>query len=121
MTSSPLRGALILFEGVDRCGKSTQSAMLNKYLGEKYKGKSSLIRFPDRDSNIGKLIDSYLQSKCNLSDEAIHLLFSANRWEASHTIISDLNSGKNLVPITFSDVLLWYLLIIDKDAYSSFR
>ena len=92
-----MRGAFILFEGVDRCGKSTQSALLNKYLEEKYPGKSSLIRFPDRTSNIGQLINSYLQSTCNLSDQAIHLLFSANRWEASQNIISDLNAGKNLV------------------------
>lgn len=97
-SSSPsLRGAFILFEGVDRCGKSTQSALLNKHLEEKYSGKSSLIRFPDRTSNIGQLINSYLQSTCNLSDQAIHLLFSANRWEASQNIIADLNAGKNLV------------------------
>lgn len=30
---------------------------------------------------MGKMIDSYLQSKTEMDDHAIHLLFSANRWE----------------------------------------
>lgn len=37
----------------------------------------------DRTTSIGKMIDSYLQSKSELDDRAIHLLFSANRWECA--------------------------------------
>jgi len=37
----------------------------------------------DRTTAIGKMIDSYLQSKSELDDRAIHLLFSANRWECA--------------------------------------
>ena len=29
-----MRGALIVFEGIDRCGKSTQVALLERYLKE---------------------------------------------------------------------------------------
>ena len=36
----------------------------------------------DRTTQTGKMIDSYLQHKSDLDDHAIHLLFSANRWEA---------------------------------------
>lgn len=36
----------------------------------------------DRTTQTGKMIDSYLQQKSDLDDHAIHLLFSANRWEA---------------------------------------
>lgn len=72
------RGAFIVFEGIDRCGKSTQAALLSKSL------PSSIgIRYPDRTSTIGTLINSYLASASNMSDETIHLLFSANRWEAN--------------------------------------
>ena len=39
------------------------------------------IAYPDRTTTIGKMIDNYLQSKAELDDRAIHLLFSANRWE----------------------------------------
>lgn len=35
----------------------------------------------DRTTDIGKMIDQYLKCKKSLSDEAIHLLFSSNRWE----------------------------------------
>lgn len=87
------RGAFILFEGVDRSGKSTQAALLVEY----FKDKSALVRFPDRTTSIGHLINSYLQSSANLSDQTIHLLFSANRWEASDSLTSKLLSGQSLV------------------------
>lgn len=35
----------------------------------------------DRTTEIGKMIDGYLKCTKSLSDEAIHLLFSSNRWE----------------------------------------
>lgn len=98
---SKSRGAFILFEGGDRCGKSTQAALLNSFLEEKFKitteHSSALIKFPDRTSSIGHLINSYLQSTSNLNDQAIHLLFSANRWESSNNLLADLNGGKTLV------------------------
>jgi len=39
-------------------------------------------RFPDRTTVIGSMCGAYLQGTQHLSDQAIHLLFSANRWEA---------------------------------------
>jgi thymidylate kinase len=36
----------------------------------------------DRTTPIGKMIDAYLRSAEDLDDRVIHLLFSANRWEA---------------------------------------
>lgn len=89
------RGAFVLFEGIDRCGKSTQSELISKYCQSKY--PTELIRFPDRKSSIGQLIDSYLQSTSNLNDQAIHLLFSANRWESSTGLEAKLNAGTTLV------------------------
>lgn len=35
----------------------------------------------DRTTPIGKMIDAYLRSQSEMDDHAIHLLFSANRWE----------------------------------------
>ncbi|KAG7263320.1 hypothetical protein CRUP_002212, partial [Coryphaenoides rupestris] len=40
-----------------------------------------MMHFPDRTTTIGQLISSYLESKSDLEDHTIHLLFSANRWE----------------------------------------
>jgi len=36
----------------------------------------------DRTTTIGKMINSYLAEDADMDDHAIHLLFSANRWEA---------------------------------------
>lgn len=35
----------------------------------------------DRTLSTGQMIDAYLTQKAELDDRAIHLLFSANRWE----------------------------------------
>ena len=79
------RGSLIIFEGVDRCGKTTQVKLVNEYLiNAGY--KTFTTRFPERTSEIGKMINQYLQNTRELSDQAIHLLFSANRWEYQKTI-----------------------------------
>ncbi len=74
------RGAFILFEGVDRCGKSTQCKMLVQNLQSRGI-EAELWRYPDRTTAIGQMIDKYLQSQTEMDDAAIHLLFSANRWE----------------------------------------
>ena len=42
----------------------------------------------DRTTSIGKSINSYLQGTTELEDHAIHLLFSANRWEAVWVIFN---------------------------------
>jgi dTMP kinase len=38
----------------------------------------------DRTTPIGQMIDSYLKSQVDMDDHVIHLLFSANRWEAAY-------------------------------------
>jgi thymidylate kinase len=42
---------------------------------------ADLWRFPDRQTAIGKMINSYLTGETDADDAAVHLLFSANRWE----------------------------------------
>mmetsp|Transcript_12009 Transcript_12009/g.13772 ORF Transcript_12009/g.13772 Transcript_12009/m.13772 type:complete len:132 (-) Transcript_12009:401-796(-) len=90
------RGAFIVLEGVDRCGKTTQSGLLVKHLISLGIAAMS-IRFPERTTAVGSLINQYLQSKSDLNDHAIHLLFSANRWEAVDEMKRKLNSGTTLV------------------------
>eukprot|EP00744_Colponema_vietnamica_P027068 GILI01040416.1.p1 GENE.GILI01040416.1~~GILI01040416.1.p1 ORF type:complete len:228 (+),score=45.68 GILI01040416.1:63-746(+) len=90
------RGALVVFEGLDRCGKSTQCARLVDFLKESG-CNAHLMRFPERTTAIGSMIDAYLKSSCDLDDKAIHLLFAANRWELANTIKSRLLSGQTIV------------------------
>ena len=77
---SRARGALLLFEGVDRCGKTTQARKLVDALNASG-ARALFMRFPDRDTTIGTMINAYLTKSEELDDRAVHLLFSANRWE----------------------------------------
>jgi len=106
------RGLFLVFEGLDRSGKSTQSERLTKYLRDELKLQVEKICFPNRETAIGSTINGYLQNKSNLSDEAIHLLFSANRWEVSVDIEKWLKEGKHVVcdRYAFSGVLLIYFV-----------
>ncbi|KAK0185074.1 thymidylate kinase-domain-containing protein, partial [Armillaria mellea] len=90
------RGAFIVIEGLDRSGKTTQTADLREKLAASGNAVK-LHKFPDRTTSIGKMIDSYLQSKSELDDHAIHLLFSANRWELASTIEGLLESGTTVL------------------------
>ncbi|KAM9663817.1 thymidylate kinase isoform 2-T2 [Trichechus inunguis] len=90
------RGALIVLEGVDRAGKSTQSRKLVAALcADGY--RAELLRFPERSTEIGKLLSSYLEKKTEVEDHSVHLLFSANRWEQVPLIRDKLDQGVTLV------------------------
>lgn len=95
------RGALVVFEGCDKSGKSTQCSLLVDKLN-KAGMKAQLIKFPDRTTAIGQLINSYLQQSTNVEDHAIHLLFAANRWEAMPRMTELLQSGTTLVVDRYS-------------------
>jgi len=86
------RGAFIVIEGLDRSGKTTQTDILYKHLttnGIPIERR----KFPDRTTGTGRLIDSYLHGTSDLDDRAIHLLFSANRWEAVSSLEAMLAAG----------------------------
>jgi dTMP kinase len=96
----PNRGAFVLLEGVDRCGKTTQCRLLYQRLLAAGVAATA-YRFPDRTTATGRIINEYLQSDSaaavNLNDRAIHLLFSANRWESVGQLSADLAAGKTVV------------------------
>ncbi|KAK8041452.1 thymidylate kinase-domain-containing protein [Apiospora phragmitis] len=77
----PVRGAFIVFEGMDRAGKTTQAKLLQQRCIEEGRDVK-FMRFPDRTTPIGQMIDAYLRGQTEIEDHVIHLLFSANRWEA---------------------------------------
>lgn len=90
------RGALIVLEGCDRVGKSTMSRFLVESL--KNNGvKVESFHFPNRETKTGILIDKYLKCEEELEDHAIHLLFSANRWESMSEMLNLINQGTTLI------------------------
>ncbi|KTW29771.1 thymidylate kinase [Pneumocystis carinii B80] len=90
------RGAFILIEGLDHSGKTTQCELLAEELLIK-KVPVKIQKFPNRSTEIGKIIDLYLRGDLELEEHAVHLLFSANRWEMSEKIRNDLKNGITVI------------------------
>jgi len=90
------RGLMIVFEGLDRCGKSTQSKKLKAFFESKSES-AIIISFPDRSTDSGRILDAYLKNSKNLKLRAQHLLFSFNRWEKAEDILDSLNKGTNVI------------------------
>ncbi|CAG8495152.1 650_t:CDS:2 [Scutellospora calospora] len=109
------RGALIVFEGCDRTGKSTQTEKLVEYLNEHgftaVKGK-----FPARSVEpVGPIIDDYLKNKLELSDRTIHFLLSANLWEQVSHLKNIILNGKTLVMDRYAYTGVAYLTAMGLD------
>jgi len=86
------KGRIIVLEGTDKAGKTTQSRMVLEAL--KASGKVCVILdFPDYTTPIGIEIKAFLDGKRDYSSEVKHLLFSANRWEKKKEIESMVENG----------------------------
>ncbi|KAF2665458.1 thymidylate kinase [Microthyrium microscopicum] len=94
---SHLRGIFIVIEGLDKAGKSTQCARLVANIRDKLNKPVVQMRFPDRTTPTGKMINDYLKGDTEVDDHTIHLLFSANRWEAAPRIRELLLNGTSVV------------------------
>ncbi|KAF6250484.1 putative thymidylate kinase [Scenedesmus sp. NREL 46B-D3] len=92
-------GPLIVFEGIDRSGKSTQVHMLADAL--RAAGlEVECLRFPDRASPLtGALVDSFLKGHQHgdVPPECMELIFGANRREKAAHIAQRLAAGCTLL------------------------
>ncbi|CAO3611274.1 unnamed protein product [Cunninghamella blakesleeana] len=91
-----MRGQFIVIEGCDCSGKTTQCEKLVHTL-QKENESVQLFKFPDRTTQTGKMIDGYLKQSIQMDDHAIHLLFSANRWETMQSIKELLEKGVTII------------------------
>jgi len=90
------RGKIIVIEGTDKAGKTSQSRTLAAT--PKVSGKVCVILdFPDYTTPIGMEIKAFLEGKRDYLPEVKHLLFSANRWEKKKEIESMLENGTIIV------------------------
>lgn len=95
------RGSFVVFEGCDRAGKTTQCKKLVHSLN-RTGIPAEFMNFPDRSTVIGHIINKYLTKEIELPDQAVHLLFSANRWELAPKIREKLESGISLIVDRYS-------------------
>jgi dTMP kinase len=85
------RGKFVVFEGLDRSGKTTTVNKVCERLSAMY--PTEKMGFPNRDTEIGKIIDRYLRKEISLTDETIHLLFSCDRYE-KRALINELRRDR---------------------------
>ncbi|RWS16393.1 thymidylate kinase-like protein [Dinothrombium tinctorium] len=90
------RGAVICVEGADKVGKSSLALKLSESLSKEC-FKVEYHKFPKRETLIGTLINGYLSGRNAFNDRAIHLLFSADRWDVSDQMEKQLQSGVTLI------------------------
>lgn len=64
--------------------------------------QAKYVNFPDRTTECGGLINSFLTNKKDFNDETIHLLFTLNRWEAKMNMEKMLRDGITLIVDRYS-------------------
>lgn len=103
MKGKPIRktqGKLIVFEGADGTGKTTQAKLLYKYL-QKKKIPAVLTSFPRYDSAWGKMIRRYLDgefgSTASVSPYLASLIYAGDRFLAKDQIKKWIDSGNFVI------------------------
>lgn len=87
-------GKIITLEGIEKSGKTTQAQMLSHYLRKERHLNTAHFDLPDYQTDVGKLIDKYLNyADMPANPEVLHLLYAANRYEIRDVINFHLNDG----------------------------
>src|SRR3989338_4516333 len=100
---NPYKGKYIAFEGIDGVGKTTQAAILKKYLQKK--GREVIFtKEPTQNPPIGTLIHDFIKGKIKFPSVSIQYLFAADREiHLKDTVEPALKNGK----IVISDRCFW--------------
>lgn len=93
------KGKLIVFEGLDGAGTTTQMKLLGERLKER--GKKIFITHEPTDNPIGRLVRDALQKKFSTTPEALALLYAADRddhlYNPDYGIIGHLDDGEIVI------------------------
>jgi dTMP kinase len=81
------RGLMIAVEGGDGVGKTTQAGLLTDWLTEQMQQPAVLVRYPDRTTAIGAVLNQFLKGQLQLDVHASTLLFLSNLWQCHAEVI----------------------------------
>ncbi len=85
---------LIIIEGLDGCGKSTQTALLQKHLEEK-DVKYKKIKLPDYDSRSSTLVNMYLSGEFGTSADDVNAYAAGAFYAVDRFASYKLNWGRD--------------------------
>ena len=90
-------GKIIVLEGIDKSGKTTQSKLLVDYISSTTRFKAVQLNFPNYNTFSGIEIHRHLKGQTLYNPHALHVLFTLNRYEEKRAIESLLDEGSVIV------------------------
>jgi len=120
-----LKGKLIVLEGGDSSGKSTQLKLLTERL-EKEGREVIHMHFPKHGISFGKVVDAYLMGeygkKEDIPAEFISLLFLTDFYESKFKIEKEIKNGKIIILSRyFSSTLTYQVTLASKEKRDEMR
>jgi len=106
-----MKGKLIVIEGLDGSGKTTQTKILKDFFDSKGIPNES-FHYPDYSGPIGKLIKEYLAENQELSTEIQFLLYATDMVKDKEKIVSLLNKGYNVICDRFFTATMAYQCMV---------
>ena len=88
-----MKGKLIIFEGINGSGKS----FYVKQITDNFLPNTIYLKFPNRTTKTGKLINKFLKKEIEIPNKKIIQLFIDNILENNQLIINKLYQGINVI------------------------
>lgn len=89
------KGKFIIIEGIDGCGKGTQTKLLSDFLSQKYEVLKK--HYPDYGTPIGDLIDEWLHKKHEFSPDVQALMYFSDFMKDKELVEKYRESGKMVI------------------------
>jgi dTMP kinase len=90
-------GKIIVLEGLDKSGKTTQSKLLVDYISSATSLKAVQMNFPNYSTFSGIEIYRHLKGQTLYNPHALHVLFTLNRYEKKPVIERLIGDGSIVV------------------------
>lgn len=103
------KGKFIVLEGIEGCGKGTQTKFLSDFLSQKY--EVVVKKYPEYGLPIGELINDWLHKKFELNVETQALLYFADFMKDKESMENNLKSGKMIVSDRYFTTTIVYQYI----------